>query len=163
MLSVSLLFPVMAKGFMRDRHALGESTYCGLLEMSLLGDERDVPWSKQATVLALVDTLHSRASLNRRTMAMEEQTQMRANDDTEFSSIGWWNHEAYGIVRSVRGGHGSGGNQPRDQVFDDDYLIRNVRPLALIVQYLPTMAYSVQVGHTPTCLQCLILYNAILL
>lgn len=144
---------------MRDRHTLGESTYCGLLEMSLLGDERDVPWSKQATVLALVDTLHSRArnlGLNRRTSVVEEQAQKRANEDAELSARVWWNHEAYGVVRS---GHGGGGNEPRDQVFDDDYLIRNIRPLALIVQYLPTMAYSVQVSHTPTCLQCLVCYS----
>lgn len=85
---------------------------------------------------------------------MEEQAQKGANEDAELSARVWWNHKAYGVVRG-------GGNEPRGQVFDDDYLIRNVRPLALIVQYLPTMAYSVQVGHTPTCLPCFVCYRGV--
>ncbi|CAN0506197.1 unnamed protein product, partial [Ectocarpus sp. 8 AP-2014] len=52
---VSSVFPILSEGLMRHRHSLGESTYAALLEMALLGDEHDVPWSGQGHVVGIVN------------------------------------------------------------------------------------------------------------
>lgn len=130
---VSSVFPLLSEGLMRDRHALGESTYAALLEMALLADEREVPWSEQVHVMGIVN-----ASKNAR--GEGDWPGGENSQDEDLAASVWWNCEQlYTESSSGDGGARNG------QVLDDAQLIRNVLPLALILQYLPIMASSVQV------------------
>lgn len=129
---------------MRDRHLLGESTYAALLEMSLLADERDLPWSEQVRVLSIVSAVISRpvwpsSTDDKVPEASWPQWEKIAND--ELAGTFWWNLEAQDA------------NDGRDElVLDDTQLIRNSLPLVLILQHLPTMAGSVQVRPLLECI-----------
>lgn len=134
---VSSVFSLLSEGLVRDRHILGEATYAALLEMALLGDERDLPWSRQAHVVGIVK---ENSRLGRRSSSefeLKERPQaegVNAEDD-ELAAGVCWDYDSVDAAACARDGH----------VLDDAQLIRNVLPLALILQYLPTMANSVQV------------------
>lgn len=123
---------------MQHRHDLGEPTYGALLEMALLGDEREVPWSEQLRVISIVNAVN--AGSERRTSSGEEwgegvRLKEEGGEGEEISASVWWNHHS---------------RDPDDdrgdvQVLDDTQRIRNILPLALILQYLPGMESSVQV------------------
>lgn len=122
---------------MRDRHVLGEATYAALLEMALLGDERDLPWSVQAHVVGIVK---ENPRLGRRSSSDFEgeerpQSEVVSAENGELFAGLWWDDDSQDAGTRGRDGH----------VLDDAQLIRHVLPLALILQYLPTMANSVQV------------------
>lgn len=114
---------------MRDRHILGEGTYAALLEMALLGDERELPWSEQIQTVGVIHSRSGRSS--NRHQEMEDRKRPRG--------FGMDEEELADVVHD-------GGN---DRVLDDAQLIRNVLPLVLIFQCLPAMPNSVQV-----CLVC---------
>lgn len=132
------MFPLLSEGLVRDRHILGEATYAALLEMALLGDERDLPWSEQAHVVGTA-TENSRDGC-RSSSDFELKDRPRSEgasaEDDELAAGVWWDCDSQDA--GDRGGD--------DHVLDDAQLIRNVLPLALILQYLPTMANSVQVS-----------------
>lgn len=112
---------------MRDRHILGEGTYAALLEMVLLGDERELPWSQQVQTIG---TIHSADSRSGRSSSSHQER----GDRKRPRGFGVEEEELADVV------HG-GGN---DRVLDDAQLIRNVLPLVLIFQCLPAMTNSVQ-------------------
>lgn len=116
---------------------LGEATYAALLEMALLGDERDLPWSGQAHVIGIVQDNPRLGRSSSSDFELKERPPpdgVTAEDDELAASV-WWDFDSQDADNRGRDGH----------VLDDAQLIRNVLPLALILQYLPTMASSVQV------------------
>ncbi|CAM9566448.1 unnamed protein product, partial [Ectocarpus sp. 13 AM-2016] len=133
---VSSVFPILSEGLMRHRHSLGESTYAALLEMALLGDEHDVPWSGQGHVVGIVNANSRFGQLSSSDLETKESLSPEgaSTEDGELARGVWWDHDLRDA--DVRGGKG--------HVLDDTQLIRNVLPLALILQHLPTMASSVQ-------------------
>lgn len=142
---VSSVFPLLSEALMRDRHLLGESTYGALLEMALLADEHEVPWSEQVSVIGIVNAENCRRkkkngstgdALDRKTDARSK----RAVSDELAPSL-WWNRQEAQDARDVTG---------QELVLDDTQRIRNVLPLALILQHLPTMGGSVQVRFAST-------------
>lgn len=123
---------------MRDRHILGEATYAALLEMALLGDERDLPWAEQDHVVGIVESNSRTKRRNNSSLRSEERRLSEEETRTEDEDLAagvWWDCDSQD--GGARGGTG--------HVLDDAQLIRNVLPLALILQCLPTMANSVQV------------------
>ncbi|CAM9496985.1 unnamed protein product, partial [Ectocarpus fasciculatus] len=133
---VSSVFPVLSEGLMRHRHSLGGSTYAALLEMALLGDEHDVPWSGQGHVVGIVNANSRFGQRSSSDLEMKERSSPEgaSTEDDELARGVWWDYDLRDA--GVRGGKG--------HVLDDTQLIRNVLPLALILQHLPTMASSVQ-------------------
>lgn len=134
------MFPLLSEGLVRDRHVLGEATYAVLLEMALLGDERDLPWAEQDHVVGVVES-NSRFRRRNGDLRSEERPpseEIRAEDEDLAAGV-WWDCDSQD--GGARGGTG--------HVLDDAQLIRNVLPLALILSYLPTMANSVQVCCVP--------------
>lgn len=133
---VSSVFPLLSEGLVRDRHILGEATYAALLEMALLGDERDLPWAEQDHVVGVVES-NSRIKRRNSHLGSEERprSQEIKTEDEDLAAGVWWDCDSQD--GGARGGTG--------HVLDDAQLIRNVLPLALILQNLPTMASSVQV------------------
>lgn len=123
---------------MRHRHSLGESTYAALLEMALLGDEHHVPWSGQGHVVGVVNANSRFGQRSSSDLEMKEGSSPEgaSTEDDELARGVWWDYDLRDA--GVRGG--------TDHVLDDTQLIRNVLPLALILQHLPTMASSVQVS-----------------
>lgn len=124
---------------MRDRHLLGESTYAALLEMALLADEREVAWSEQGDVISVANAenypCRQRSGSRGASDDKNDYRRGSAANDKLAASI-WLN--------------GPGAQDPSDGrgeglVLDDTQRIRNVLPLALILQHLPTMAGSIQV------------------
>lgn len=126
---------------MRDRHTLGEPTYAALLEMALLADERELPWSGQDHVAGTVEA-NPRISL-RGSGDLESEGRPRSEglstQDDDLTAGVWWDCDSQN--GSARGGTAN--------VLDDAQLIRNVLPLALIFQCLPAMANSVKVKIVP--------------
>lgn len=115
---------------------LGEATYAALLEMALLGDERDLPWSGQAHVIGIVKDNSRLGRSSSSDFELKERPQLEGvtAEDDELDAGVWWDCDSQDA------------DDHRDShVLDDAQLIRNVLPLALILQYLPTMASSVQV------------------
>lgn len=140
------MFPLLSEGLVRDRHILGEATYAALLEMALLGDERDLPWAEQDHVVGVVES-HSRIRRrNNSDVGSEERprSEETRTEDEDLAAGVWWDCDSQD--GGARGGTG--------RVLDDAQQIRNVLPLALILQYLPTMANSVQV-----CVHLRLLWN----
>lgn len=147
--AVSSAFPVISEALMQHRHDLGEPTYVALLEMALLGDERHVPWSEQLRVIGIVNAVNARSEQH--TSNGSELTEgMRLKEEggegEELAASVWWNHHS---------------RDPDDdrgdvQVLDDTQRIRNILPLALILQYLPAMESSVQVCAIRRPLCCII-------
>lgn len=145
--AVSSVFPVISEALMQHRHDLGEPTYVALLEMALLGDERQVPWSEQLRVIGIVNAVNARSEQH--TSNGSELTEgMRLKEESgegeELAASVWWNHHS---------------RDPDDdrgdvQVLDDTQRIRNILPLALILQYLPAMESSVQVYSIGPPLWC---------
>lgn len=124
---------------MRDRHLLSESTYGALLEMALLADEREVPWSKQVDMIAVVNTDHYRQNrLSGGRVASEQDGEVGSISvvgDGGAPSMWWDCQEAQDASDS----------RAKGLVLDDTQRIRNMLPLVLILQHLPTMGSSVQV------------------
>lgn len=118
---------------MRDRHVLGEGSYAALLEMALLCDERDLAWSRQDRVAGIV-TGSSRTGRQLESAETPQSEAAIAEDEVLTAGV-WWDCDSQDTHV-----HGRSGD-----VLDDAQLIRNVLPLALVLQYLPTMAKSVQV------------------
>ncbi len=112
---------------------MGEATYAALLEMALLGDERELPWSGQDLVEATHRT-HLRSGSD-----LESEERLRSEglstQDDDLTAGVWWDCDSQN--GGVRGGTAN--------VLDDSQLIRNELPLALILQCLPAMANSVKV------------------
>eukprot|EP00752_Nemacystus_decipiens_P002115 g2019.t1 len=134
---VSSVFPLLSEGLVRDRHILGEATYAALLEMALLGDERDLPWAEQDSVVGVVEANYRFKRHNNSDLGSQEgrRSEETSTEDEDLTAGVWWDCGSQDV--DARGGTG--------HVLDDAQLIRNVLPLALILQYLPTMASSVQV------------------
>lgn len=131
---------------MRDRHSLGEPTYAAILEMALLGDEREIPWSEQVHVVGIVNAANLRRG-HRYSDNHESGEGRRPGGESAEEDLAasiWWNCD------SLDAGSGGGSGH----VLDDAQVIRNVLPLALILQYLPTMPSSVQVRILTTCTLC---------
>lgn len=122
---------------MRDRHMLGEATYAALLEMALLGDERELPWSGQDRVAGIVEATHRTHLRNSSDLDSEERLRSEGSStqDDDLTAGVWWDCDSQN--GGARGGTAN--------VFDDSLLIRNVLPLALILQCLPTMSNSIKV------------------
>lgn len=131
------MFPLLSEGLVRDRHILGEATYAALLEMALLGDERDLPWAEQDHVVGIVKANPRSKRRNNSDVGSAERplSEETWTEDEDLTAGVWWDCDSQD--GGARGGTG--------HVLDDAQLIRNVLPLALILQYLPTMANSVQV------------------
>lgn len=123
---------------MRNRHTLGEPTYAALLEMTLLEDEREVPWPEQARMVGVMNAASSRCGQHRISGGVWADTTLPRGispEDKELTVGVWWTCGSHDTRDGVESGH----------VLDDAQLVRNVLPLTLILQYLPTMAESVQV------------------
>lgn len=136
---VSSVFPLLSEALMRDRHLLGESTYGALLEMALLADEREVPWSEQVGVIGIVNAENCRRNQpTNNGVALDEETDARSERavSDELAPSMWWNRQEAQDASDARG---------QQLILDDTQRIRNVLPLALILQHLPTMGGSVQV------------------
>lgn len=125
---------------MRDRHTLGECTYTALLEMSLVADERKVPWSRQthAIKIASEGTIGSAASGGR----SGEIVTAKGNGSQEGAltkmSVGQ-------VSRRELQVQGPGNENYHDMVIDDTLKINNMEPVALIFKHLSDMHASVQV------------------
>ncbi|CAM9130173.1 unnamed protein product, partial [Hapterophycus canaliculatus] len=133
---VSSVFPLLSEGLVRDRHVLGEGSYAALLEMALLCDERDLPWSRQDRVAGIGDgsSRSRRPTISTLESAGTPRSGRSSTEDEVLTASVWWDCDSQSTHVDGR----SGG------VLDDAQLIRNVLPLALVLQYLPTMAKSVQ-------------------
>lgn len=119
---------------MRDRHVLGEGTYAALLEMVLLGDERELPWSEQVQTIGVIHSADSRSGGS-------SSNHQEQGDGKRPRGLGVQEEELADVI------HGRG----KDRVLDDAQLIRNVLPLVLIFQSLPAMTNSVQVCFVCCC------------
>lgn len=142
------MFPLLSEGLVRDRHILGEATYAALLEMALLGDERNLPWAEQDHVVGFVESNTRIKRRNNNDLESEEGplSEYIRTEDEDLASGVWWDCDSQD--GGARGGTG--------HVLDDAQLIRNLLPLALILQFLPTMANSVQVCA------CAVVYGVLL-
>lgn len=135
MLQVSTIFPLLSAALMRDRDVLGEMTYGALLEMALLVDERESPWSEQVDIINIVEIMNSRATPTCRTTNEEEELGCGSSLNDEVGGNFWCRQQVQGARNGVDTG----------LLIDDRHIIRNVLPLALILKHLPHMASSVQV------------------